>query len=76
MILLAPLAGTVTYSPQPTAVAGQGIILVAGMAPVLLTIKDHGSLARDAWHIVADAASRVAGIIFAELPEGVCESKR
>ena len=75
MILLAPLAGTVTYSPENAAVPDSGVIIVAGGSPLRLTLKDHGSLVRDRWTVIADAADRVAGVIFSELPEDVCVDK-
>lgn len=71
VILCAPLAGTLTYSTQPVAVAGQGIILTAGSGPVRLVLKDHGSLVRDAWFAIADAADRVASVFFVELPDSI-----
>ena len=72
IVLCAPLAGTITYSTRPVAVAGAGIILVAGAGPVRLTVKDHGSMVRATWMAIADAANRQATVFATELPEDFC----
>ena len=59
LIFGAPLAGTVTVSPTGEAVAGQGLVLVAGGSPVKLTLADQGDLVRKGWSAIADGAGRL-----------------
>ncbi len=71
LILCPPLAGTLTYVLGPTAVAGRGIVLVAGGSPFRMVLKDHGSMVTELWSVVGDAADRVVNVFYAELPMGV-----
>jgi len=73
LILCPPLAGTITYSSEQVAVAGDGIVLVAGGGPVRLTLKDHGNLVRSGWSAIADLAGRRATVISALLDKTICD---
>jgi hypothetical protein len=73
IILCAPLTGTLTYSIKTAAVAGAGIIMVAGNSPIRLTIKDHGSLVRARWMAIGSGAGLQATVYATELPDSLCD---
>ena len=47
-----PPSGTITYSPEGTAVLGRGITLAAGEPSVTLTYATHGTIVRRAWRAI------------------------
>lgn len=58
-----PIAGTVTVTTNATAVAGAGIVLVAGSNPVTLTLGIHGAVVTKGWNGIADQASRTVTVV-------------
>jgi hypothetical protein len=75
LILCAPLSGTLTYTTRPIAVAGDGIVLIAGGSPLTLTVKDYGSMVRARWMAIADGAGRQATVFATELPLDKCDDR-
>ena len=58
VILGAPVAGSVTWSTNPTPTAGAGFVLGAGQLPLVLDVQSNGDIVRKQWWIVDDGTSR------------------
>lgn len=69
IILGAPIAGTLTYSTNPTPTTGRGINVGAGQPPVTLTIKEEGEIVTHQWWVVDDGTGRSATMVETNLAE-------
>jgi hypothetical protein len=64
LTIYAPASGTVTLTGQPPAVAGNGITLSAGMAPLYLDVDFHGNCVEQEWYAIkGDSTATTMGYI-------------
>ena len=57
LLIGSPASGTVTLSLSPSPTAGEGIVLTAGMQPLILSVQRDGDLPMREWFAVATAGT-------------------
>jgi hypothetical protein len=75
LIIGNPQGNTIIVSPEPNMAASVGISLGANTGPLILTLKDHGSLVTKAWYANATAGNPVIMVIEG-IDNGYCESHK
>jgi hypothetical protein len=70
LLISNPTSGNAYLSLFPVAVAGFGWRLASGIAPLLLTLAEHGTMVRAEWQIVADAGTPTISIFCTSYPFG------
>jgi hypothetical protein len=67
LTIFPPDTSSIHFTSRNEAVAGQGIFLQAGQAPVCLTIEEHGNIVTWAWYANATAGTLNVPVIEATL---------